>query len=256
MSPQGLKGSATQPPPSLNNLIYQINNDKDFDEYILRHASKVPSVRSELQYTRHPTQTQTHVQPTPSSVGSAARRTSVQMQQSQPPSSLSSQPQPQPQPQVEPAQTYPQSSLPEPGTQSTYQDYSSGFPPPQQPQAFASQRQPPQFSGASEYSPVAQNPYTQSEYTRGPAGPAAARQTAGVTYNSSSPPVNPVFGVNLDELFRRDGSPVPMVVYQCIQAVDLFGLEVEGIYRIPGTTSQIQNLKAIFDSSMSTPAKS
>jgi hypothetical protein len=44
---------------------------------------------------------------------------------------------------------------------------------------------------------------------------------------------------------------VPMVVYQCIQAVDLFGLEVEGIYRIPGTTSQIQNMKALFDSSMS-----
>jgi hypothetical protein len=39
-------------------------------------------------------------------------------------------------------------------------------------------------------------------------------------------------------------------VYQCIQAVDLFGLEVEGIYRIPGTTSHIQSLKGLFDSGM------
>lgn len=41
-----------------------------------------------------------------------------------------------------------------------------------------------------------------------------------------------------------------MVVYQCIQAVDLFGLEVEGIYRIPGTSSHIQHMKALFDSGM------
>jgi Rho GTPase-activating protein RGD1 len=77
-----------------------------------------------------------------------------------------------------------------------------------------------------------------------------AQQSSGVTYQGSSAPVNPVFGVTLDELFRRDGSPVPLVVYQGIQAVDLFGLEVEGIYRIPGTSSHIQALKALFDSGM------
>lgn len=77
-----------------------------------------------------------------------------------------------------------------------------------------------------------------------------AQQTSGVVsnYNSSTAPVNPVFGVSLEELFRRDGSPVPLVVYQCIQAVDLFGLEVEGIYRIPGTSSHIQAMKQLFDS--------
>ena len=73
----------------------------------------------------------------------------------------------------------------------------------------------------------------------------------GVTY-SNPPPVKPVFGVPLDELFRRDGSPVPMVVYQCIQAVDLFGLETEGIYRVPGTSSHIQTMKALFDNGKST----
>lgn len=60
-------------------------------------------------------------------------------------------------------------------------------------------------------------------------------------------PLKPVFGLSLNELFKRDGSAVPMVVYQCIQAVDLFGLEVEGIYRLSGTASHITKIKAMFD---------
>ncbi|KAI9740113.1 MAG: hypothetical protein M1818_004864 [Claussenomyces sp. TS43310] len=60
-------------------------------------------------------------------------------------------------------------------------------------------------------------------------------------------PVKPVFGITLDELFERDGSAVPMVVYQCMQAVDLYGLEVEGIYRLSGTSSHVNNIKAMFD---------
>jgi len=38
-----------------------------------------------------------------------------------------------------------------------------------------------------------------------------------------------------------------MVVYQCIQAVDLFGLEIEGIYRSSGTASHAAQIKAIFN---------
>lgn len=61
------------------------------------------------------------------------------------------------------------------------------------------------------------------------------------------PPLKPVFGLSLEQLFERDGSAVPMVVYQCIQAVDLFGLEVEGIYRLSGTQSHVSKIKAMFD---------
>lgn len=106
------------------------------------------------------------------------------------------------------------------------------------------------------YSPVGQNPYAQPDYPRGPAGQGTAQQSSGVLYNNSQPPINPVFGLTLEDLFRRDGSPVPMVVYQCIQAVDLFGLEVEGIYRIPGTSSHIQQMKALFDSGTCWPSPS
>ena len=61
------------------------------------------------------------------------------------------------------------------------------------------------------------------------------------------PPLKPVFGVSLEDLFKRDGSAVPMVVYQCLYAVDHFGLEVEGIYRLSGTASHIMKLRSIFD---------
>ena len=62
-----------------------------------------------------------------------------------------------------------------------------------------------------------------------------------------APPTRPVFGLSLDDLFRRDQSPVPLVIYQCIQAVDLFGLDHEGIYRVSGNTTQVQELKSQFD---------
>jgi len=65
--------------------------------------------------------------------------------------------------------------------------------------------------------------------------------------NSYVPHPKPVFGVSLDDLQDRDGPAVPILVYQCIQAVDLYGLNVEGIYRVPGTKPHIDELKNIFD---------
>lgn len=67
---------------------------------------------------------------------------------------------------------------------------------------------------------------------------------------SDLPKLKPVFGVSLDRLLERDGSAVPIIVYQCIQAVDLYGLEVEGIYRIPGQKPHIERLKSTFDHGM------
>ncbi len=64
-------------------------------------------------------------------------------------------------------------------------------------------------------------------------------------------PPRPMFGVSLTKLYERDGLAVPMVVYQCIQAVDLFGLTVEGIYRLSGSLPHVNKLKNLFDTSMS-----
>jgi hypothetical protein len=76
-----------------------------------------------------------------------------------------------------------------------------------------------------------------------PAPPAAMSSNA----MSSKAPSRPVFGVDLEELFARDQSAVPMVVYQCMQAVDLFGLDVEGIYRLSGTASHVNALRDAFN---------
>ncbi|KAJ4346198.1 Rho GTPase-activating protein [Ascochyta clinopodiicola] len=238
VSPQPLKGSTAQAPPSVNQLIYQINNDKDFDDYIMKNATKVSAVKPELQYVKHPTQAPAQSYPSLAPTANNDRRASVPTQ-IQPPVPYSTQ-----QTDVN-GSSFQQQPLPqqvEPESQAGFSSYQA---PPQ-----SSQAQAPSY-GTSPYSPVAANSFTQAEYPRGPVGQATAQQTSGVLYNNPQPPVNPVFGITLEDLFHRDGSPVPMVVYQCIQAVDLFGLEVEGIYRIPGTSSHIQQMKALFDSDAS-----
>ena len=81
-------------------------------------------------------------------------------------------------------------------------------------------------------------------YVQPPASLGALQNNASHT---SLPALRPVFGVSLDDLLKRDGSAIPLVVYQCVQAVDLFGLEVEGIYRLSGSSAHVNKLKGIFD---------
>jgi len=59
--------------------------------------------------------------------------------------------------------------------------------------------------------------------------------------------LRPVFGVSLDDLFTRDDILIPKVIAECIQAVDLYGLEVEGIYRRPGDKKLVDQIKIMFD---------
>lgn len=70
---------------------------------------------------------------------------------------------------------------------------------------------------------------------------------------NQSPPhgasVRPVFGSSLNRLYERDGLAVPQVVYQCITAVDFYGLNVEGIYRLSGSVPHVNKLKNMFDTS-------
>lgn len=83
-----------------------------------------------------------------------------------------------------------------------------------------------------------------------PPGPSAPPAYSGLPALNTSAGSKPVFGVHLGRLYERDGLAVPMVVYQCIQAVDLFGLGVEGIYRQSGSLNHINRLKSMFDSGM------
>lgn len=88
-----------------------------------------------------------------------------------------------------------------------------------------------------------------------------ANQEVSPTYSPSSIPASafnndnhssdifprPIFGLSLEDLLKRDGSAIPSVVYQSLQAIDLFGLEVEGIYRLSGSAVHITKLRTIFD---------
>lgn len=60
---------------------------------------------------------------------------------------------------------------------------------------------------------------------------------------------NPVFGVDLTRLMQRDGQEVPAVVIKCAEAVEATGLKTVGLYRVSGTSTQIQRLKSAFDRS-------
>lgn len=48
---------------------------------------------------------------------------------------------------------------------------------------------------------------------------------------------------------RRERSKVPYIVRQCIEEVEKRGIDEVGIYRISGVATDIQALKAAFDSS-------
>lgn len=91
-------------------------------------------------------------------------------------------------------------------------------------------------------------PQFQASHDRRPSGAGALGPSQGPGPGPGpAAPSKPIFGVPLGRLYERDGLAVPMVVYQCIQAVDLFGLGVEGIYRQSGSMAHIQRLKNMFD---------
>ena len=120
---------------------------------------------------------------------------------------------------------------------------------------------PPYPTHASERGP---SPYAPGQTTGSIAGPPHRQYTgntlpsgnpmspSNTSNQSQPPPLRPVFGISLDELFNRDGAAVPLVVIQCILAVDTFGLETEGIYRISGTTSHTSALRSQFDNASPT----
>jgi len=63
----------------------------------------------------------------------------------------------------------------------------------------------------------------------------------------ATPHARPFFGVYLYDIFVRDQTPVPIVVQECIKAVETFGLDLEGIYRVSGNNTQVAQLRAQFE---------
>ncbi|KAF8491785.1 hypothetical protein JB92DRAFT_3005205 [Gautieria morchelliformis] len=55
------------------------------------------------------------------------------------------------------------------------------------------------------------------------------------------------FGVDLAEQMTRDSVDVPLIMLKCCEAIEKWGLESKGIYRLSGTHSKIQKLKELLD---------
>ncbi|MCJ1294874.1 hypothetical protein MMC34_006433 [Xylographa carneopallida] len=236
-------------PRSLRDVVYEVNNERDLRDYVTSRAPRVHQRQGEVQYEpHHSLQSAQQAFPPPTN-----RQTSIQtLVQSFPGSSdLHSQnPHMQginlhqsPVPSYVPVIGGPNANDHDSPKQPTFSSSTASGPP---------QVPPPQFSAAQSQFPstplnppsmLVQLPHSQSPMQK-------PMPQIGI-YPAEMPPLRPVFGVSLEDLFNRDGSAVPMVVYQCLQAVDLFGLEVEGIYRLSGTASHIGKLRTIFDNDAS-----
>ncbi|KYN14536.1 PREDICTED: ralA-binding protein 1 [Trachymyrmex cornetzi] len=61
----------------------------------------------------------------------------------------------------------------------------------------------------------------------------------------------PIFGVNLHLAVERscchDGVKLPLVIRDCIDYVEEHGMNVEGLYKVPGVKSKIQHLKKLYN---------
>ncbi|RIB07463.1 hypothetical protein C2G38_428257 [Gigaspora rosea] len=58
---------------------------------------------------------------------------------------------------------------------------------------------------------------------------------------------NSMFGLDLSKQAELDGDEVPYIVLKCILAVELRGMDLEGIYRKTGGATQIREIIAAFD---------
>ncbi|KAK5008834.1 hypothetical protein LTR28_003445 [Elasticomyces elasticus] len=251
VSPLKPDDSNAAPQRSLRDIVYQINNHQDLEGFVT--SLQVPQKPSEIRYEKHPTLV-------------PQRQTPSSAPQSKPPQAAALQP-----PSLSPApavgSTASRQSFNPSSQQTNYQQANHPQPSHQQPGYYQSAPPPQQAYGQA---PQYQAPPTQYEEPPYPTGSTTSRTafpqqpSSSVTHTNSmiphygapthlandlpvGPPIKPVFGVSLDELFQRDGSAVPLVVYQCTQAVDLFGLDVEGIYRLSGNANHVAKLRAMFD---------
>ena len=58
------------------------------------------------------------------------------------------------------------------------------------------------------------------------------------------------FGVPLAEQMARDDVDVPPIVLKCCEAIEKYGLDQQGLYRINGTHLKVQKLKERLDRGM------
>lgn len=107
---------------------------------------------------------------------------------------------------------------------------------------------------------------TSNEHSRAPATPAESTAST-FTYNSLDPSshpsdltgpkslsqvnqyAQPTFGASIEDVIQYAGiDNVPLVVKRCIDVIENYGLDIEGIYRTSGNKTTVQQLKESIDS--------
>ena len=58
-----------------------------------------------------------------------------------------------------------------------------------------------------------------------------------------------VFGVRLSSTCNKEGLKVPAFVTACIEDIEKRGIDEMGIYRVSGTTTDVQRIRKAFDKS-------
>lgn len=262
---------------SLRDLVLDIDNERDFNTFVGAEHGRIPARTSDLTFQKSHVlepKTQALRQPTltPQTPAASQPALSVNTASSQPTSTNSRYGGAA----VPPQSSFsgPSSSFAGPGQFSSSPAVSSSGLPPSDPFRAGS----PPYSGGSSSSPY--NPSAaplRDTYSSTPPYPTHPSERAAPTYSGNTPiqstgviPSSPavpysssplqtssphlgnggkgrVFGYSLDDLFARDHSAVPIIVFQCIQAVDMFGLEIEGIYRQTGHQAQVNRLRHSFD---------
>ncbi|KAF8928598.1 hypothetical protein BGZ47_001521 [Haplosporangium gracile] len=57
----------------------------------------------------------------------------------------------------------------------------------------------------------------------------------------------PIFGCDLAEQLIRDEADLPEIVVKCTEAIERFGMDIRGIYRVSGITSATNRLRSAFN---------
>ncbi|KAG6827153.1 hypothetical protein H0H92_013004 [Tricholoma furcatifolium] len=75
-------------------------------------------------------------------------------------------------------------------------------------------------------------------------------QNGGNSNGNAPLPSRPTFGVDLAEQMTRDHVELPPIMTKCCQAIEKYGMQVQGIYRISGMTSKVAKLRQKLDNDL------
>jgi len=80
-----------------------------------------------------------------------------------------------------------------------------------------------------------------------PSGPQQQHHTSSASLDNTKGGFKRTFGVDLAEQMIRDNVEVPPIMEKCCQAIEKYGIELQGIYRLSGMVSKVQRLKERLD---------